>query len=296
MTLGAARARKNRWSATRSETGEPRWQHSVVARHATTLGGIGPRSTPTIVDGRVYALGATGVLRCLDGASGDQIWRVNMLQMMGSSPEEDIEGVPWGRATSPLVLEQLVVVPFRGSKGWTVLFVGCLQPRTRANWSGGAATGRWPSVPRDWLACSTQTRFSSSTRIPRRATIQKRAHVLWEVDWPGKTDSSPNCSQAAPLSGDRVLLSKGYGGGAKLLQLAKEGNGIKATATWEDASLLETKLTNVAILGDYAFGLSDGVLECVSLEAGAASVETWSVRSWPDLVGRRIAAGVDRRR
>ena len=41
-------------------TGQPRWFHAVPARHQSVLGGIGPRSTPTIDQGRVYALGAPG--------------------------------------------------------------------------------------------------------------------------------------------------------------------------------------------------------------------------------------------
>src|SRR5262245_13961651 len=45
-------------------TGKPLWGHSIVGRHENPMGGIGPRSTPTIHSGRVYALGATGILRC----------------------------------------------------------------------------------------------------------------------------------------------------------------------------------------------------------------------------------------
>ena len=60
------------WSrATRFSTGKPRWVHSITARYETISGGVGPRSTPTIDDGLVYALGATGILRCLDGRTGD---------------------------------------------------------------------------------------------------------------------------------------------------------------------------------------------------------------------------------
>ena len=37
-------------------TGELVWANSVTARHETVIGGVGPRSTPTIHAGRVYAL------------------------------------------------------------------------------------------------------------------------------------------------------------------------------------------------------------------------------------------------
>ncbi len=52
-------------------TGQLVWAHSVPARHATFVGGAGPRSTPTIDQGHVFALGATGILRCVDARRGN---------------------------------------------------------------------------------------------------------------------------------------------------------------------------------------------------------------------------------
>src|SRR6185436_15648996 len=60
-------------------TGKPVWGDSIPARHENVLGGIGPRSTPTIHNGKIYALGATGVLRCLDGATGKLLWKDDLL-------------------------------------------------------------------------------------------------------------------------------------------------------------------------------------------------------------------------
>ena len=54
-------------------TGEIEWQHADTARFNATIGGEGPRATPTIAGGRVYAMGATGVLNCLEGATGRAI-------------------------------------------------------------------------------------------------------------------------------------------------------------------------------------------------------------------------------
>ena len=56
------------------KTGQPRWIHEHDARLRDNQGGDGPRATPTIVEGRVYTLGGTGILDCLDGASGKNLW------------------------------------------------------------------------------------------------------------------------------------------------------------------------------------------------------------------------------
>src|SRR5262249_8841069 len=42
------------------QTGQPRWAHADPGRFSSVLGGDGPRATPTIHNGRVYAVGATG--------------------------------------------------------------------------------------------------------------------------------------------------------------------------------------------------------------------------------------------
>ena len=82
-------------------TGRPVWGHAIVARHENPMGGIGPRGTPTIHEGRVYALGATGVLRCLDGATGKLLWSDDLRQRYGTAKTEnwtilDEALVQWG--------------------------------------------------------------------------------------------------------------------------------------------------------------------------------------------------------
>ena len=71
-------------------TGKPRWVHAVDTRYQSVAGGVGPRSTPTIDDGLVYALGATGILRCLDGQSGTLVWSDDILPRYNVTPQQDL--------------------------------------------------------------------------------------------------------------------------------------------------------------------------------------------------------------
>jgi hypothetical protein len=60
-------------------TGGELWSNAWDALFTEALGGDGPRATPTWHDGRMYALGAEGELRCLDAATGRRIWSKNIL-------------------------------------------------------------------------------------------------------------------------------------------------------------------------------------------------------------------------
>ena len=68
------------------------------------MGGDGPRATPTIAGGKVFALGATGVLDCLDASTGKLLWTHDTLRESGE------QNLQWGKSCSPLVIEDLGLV------------------------------------------------------------------------------------------------------------------------------------------------------------------------------------------
>ena len=77
-----------------------------------------------------------------------------------------------------------------------------------------------------------------------------------------------NNSQPIVLPGDRVFVSKAYGAGCSVVQLKLQKGKWTKEQIWHRHSLMKTKFTNVVVSGRYAYGLSDGILECVDIEAG----------------------------
>jgi outer membrane protein assembly factor BamB len=90
-------------------SGEPVWTHRDAARFWESNAGAGPRATPTIDSGRVYTLGATGILNALDIRDGRMLWSRNAVADTGAKIPD------WGIASSPLALGDIVVAATAGS-------------------------------------------------------------------------------------------------------------------------------------------------------------------------------------
>ncbi|MFM7292003.1 MAG: PQQ-binding-like beta-propeller repeat protein, partial [Planctomycetia bacterium] len=255
-------------------TGAPEWTVAGKGRHETVLGGVGPRSTPTIHEGVVYAHGATGWLHAIDGATGRVLWKKDVLDELGIDPAVHAAVVAWGRAASPLVTADLVIVPAGGPRTRR----SAQDPEFLALVAFDRTTGE-----RRWTAGDEQISYVS----PQLVTFGGRqlimsvdeAHVagydpldgrkIFSHPWPGHSNSDASCSQAVPLGDRRLFVSKGYGIGAAVFEIATDtAEPWTLREVWRNAGLLKTKFTNVAIHEGHAYGLSDGILECVSVEDG----------------------------
>ena len=252
----------------KAETGEPVWVQSVKTRHATLAGGVGPRSTPTIHEGKVYTLGATGVLQCLDGTSGAVLWSDDLLARYGVEPGKDEKGVAWGRSSSPLIVDDLVVVSAGGPGGGPCVSLAAFQKDTgELVWEAGDRQVSYSSPMLANLAGMRQILSVNEDNVS--AHDPTTGSPLWSYDWPGGSTSMPNVSQPVALGQDRVLLSKGYGGGSLVLHVEETGaRQFQTREVWRTKRSLRTKFTNVVVRDGYIYGLSDGILECVDSETG----------------------------
>ena len=114
--------------------GKKLWQYQYAAEPVTGAAArqhAGPRSSPTVTDGKVVTLGATGVVSCVDAATGMALWR-----------KEEFKGVPrFFTSMSPIVVDGMAIAQLGGpGDGTTVAFdLASGNPKWKSIW-------RWPRV------------------------------------------------------------------------------------------------------------------------------------------------------
>ncbi len=233
-------------------TGKPVWKHSDAVRFYESVGGPGPRGTPTLSNGRVYALGATGIMNVLDEGSGAVVWSRNAVSDTGAK----IPG--WGISGSPLVVGDLVIVAASGNLVAYDLATG--KPR----WFG----------PRDGISYSSPQLLSIDgvpqillmTSTGATSVALADGKLLWNHSWPSDT----RIMQPAVAAEGELMISVGDGmGGSGMRRIAvKQGSsGWTTEERWTSEDLI-SNFNDFVIHNGHAFGFDYGTVACIDLKDG----------------------------
>lgn len=239
------------------DNGKLEWAQSTPVRFAETVAGIGPRSTPTIDDGKVYAMGALGDLNCLDGATGRVLWHHDVVG------ENDGEVPKWGKSCSPLVYENMVIVSAGGDDGRSLIAYD--KQSGALIWSAGDDPSSYSSPTVLTLCGRPQIVMVNQKSVTSHDPAD--GHILWDHAWPDAYVDSPNVSQPLAVGEDRVLMSKGYGIGSALWQIHRDGDDWTVEEIWRNHNL-KTKFTNAVVSDGFAYGLDENILTCIDIGTG----------------------------
>jgi len=217
--------------------------------------GDGPRATPTWDNGRIYALGATGELRCLDANTGSVFWGKNILS------DNQAKNLPWAMAASPLIVDDKVIVLPGGTSGKSVV---AYNKMTGAPvWRVLNDTQAYVSPMLVELAGRRQIVVVSSSRVV--GLSPEKGELLWEYPW--DTDMGINVSQPIPVDRNRFFISSGYGKGAALVEVKGSGNSLTASTIWENKNM-KNKFNSSVLYNGYIYGLDEGIMVCLDVNTG----------------------------
>jgi outer membrane protein assembly factor BamB len=243
-------------------TGAEIWEHADHARFFEAVGGPGPRGTPTFHEGRLYTLGATGLLNCLDAATGKAFWSRDVVA------DSDAKTQQWGFTASPVVEAGIVTVYAGGPKGRSVL--GYKAADGNLAWSAGEGTSSYSSTHLAKLGGALQILMATNTGLT--SFDPATGAILWHHNTP---DIKGARAQGAPivqptiLNDSEVLYGTGDGGTWRV-KVEKQGDKWTTAQVWESKAI-KPYFNDMVIHKGHIYGFDGSstiFFTCVDLATG----------------------------
>ncbi|MEO1369929.1 MAG: PQQ-binding-like beta-propeller repeat protein, partial [Acidobacteriota bacterium] len=224
---------------------EPRWRHGDPVRFFESNAGAGPRATPTVDGGRVFTVGATGILNALDVADGAVLWSRDLV----ADSEREIPD--WGFSGSPLVVDDLVYV---AAAGQLVAYDADSGDR---RWIG-PSSGGYSSPHRVEVGDGSAVVMLSGAGLH---AFDPRGEVVFQHEWEGFPMTQP-----AQLANGDLLFSSQEVAGTRRIQLAA-GGAKDLPERWTSRSL-KPYFNDFVVHGGHLYGFDGRILAAVDLETG----------------------------
>lgn len=222
-------------------------------------GGDGPRSTPAVNDGLVYAIDANLGVYAFDAATGKSVWKRDVMK--------DNAGVQikWQNAASP-VIDGDILLMCGGGPGQALL--GLNKKTGDVVWKGedDKMTHATPVIAdiHGVHQCIFFTQKGLAGVDPQKGT------VLWRADFPYKVSTA-----ASPVVfEDIVYCSAGYGVGAGAFKISKSGSALSAAPLWRRENECFNHWSTPVMKDGYLYGMfsfkeyGTGPVACVDIRTG----------------------------
>ncbi len=270
-TLGA-RAGNEYVMAFDRATGKKLWEYLNGRRYENDRGD-GPRSTPTIEGDRLFVLGGSGDLTCLENATGKKVWSINLIQKFGG------RNPYWGYSESPLIVGDRILVNAGGPRA-SIVAVAKADGATL--WQNHADEPGYSSPMLMRTGSLNQVIFFTGSRT--LAVDPRDGRLLWSYN----KVANGTANIATPIvRGTRVFFSSDYGTGAALLDIRAAGNLASASEVYFTRDMRNHHASSV-LIEDHVYGFSSSILTALKFDTGAMA---WRDRS----IGKGSLIFADRR-
>ena len=231
------------------------WSQHWTEHFQETMGGDGPRATPTWDNGRLFALGASGELQSLAADTGRQLWRTNILADAGAG------NLTWAMSASPLVVDNQVIVLPGGKNGRSV--VAYDADTGAVLWSALDDVAGYTAPMVVELAGVRQILVVTAARAAGLRV--EDGTLLWDFPW--VVSNVPNMAQPVVVGSDRVFLSASYGQGSAMVEVTRTGAELSAREVWR-TNRMKNKFSSSVLHNGHIYGLDESILACLDVETG----------------------------
>ncbi|MEM6673494.1 MAG: PQQ-binding-like beta-propeller repeat protein [Planctomycetota bacterium] len=222
-------------------------------------GGDGPRSTPSVADGRIHVYDAEMMLHAIDAKTGKTVWRVDVQARHGGRP------IRWQNASSPLVDDGRVYVA-GGGAGMSLLAFDA--DSGDLVWAVGDERMTHATPVTAEIDGERQVIFYVQSGLV--AVDPKTGAERWRIGFPYRTSSA-----ASPVvHGDVVYVSAGYGVGGAAIQVRREGDSFTPEFLWHQRNRLMNHWSTPVAKDGHLYGMygfkkyGEAPLACVELATG----------------------------
>ena len=237
-----------------ASTGKIIWKDSYPADDVTGPAARhpGPRSTPTVINGKVIIIGATGIISCLDAESGNLLWRNSDYANM----------VPaYFTGMSPVVFDNKCFAHLGSAESSAIIAFDLASGSIVWKYEGDGPTYSSPDIM-TFDNIKQVVMFTDKTLLGLSADNGK---MLWEIPAPVERRFY---NSSSPLIDGHKIFYTGQGLGSRAVNITKKGNDYFFSEVWENSAIGTTY--NTPVLKDgFLFGLSNrGYLYCLNASNG----------------------------
>ncbi|MBA4029581.1 MAG: polyvinylalcohol dehydrogenase [Planctomyces sp.] len=249
------------------KTKKIKWS-TPITRDVPKHGYEGSRTTPAVVDGKVYAVASSGAIVCLNASDGKPIWRKDFAQEFGGKMMSS-----WGFSESPLVDGERVLCTPGGNNAMMV----ALQKNSgklmwKSNVPDFGEAGK-PGAGYSSIVVSEAGGIRQYVQLVGRGLIGVQA-TNGKPLWGYNRVANPTANIPTPIpSGDYVFASSGYSeGGSALVKINRKGATFSADEVYyKPASELQNHHGGMVMIGDHVYmghGHNNGFPVCVEWMTG----------------------------
>jgi len=223
----------------------------------------GPRSSPAVADGKVCTLGVTGIVSCVDAASGKLAWRKD--DFPNSFPR-------FYTASSPVIVDGMCIVQVGGPSGGGIVAYALANGDQKWKWTEDGAAYSSPIVA---TIGGVKQLVTMTDKLVVGVTIAD-GKLLWQIPFP-TTGMAYNAATTI-FDGSTVIFT-GQGRGTKAVNLEKQGDAFKVADLWSNPDLAP-QFNSPILDNGFLYGLTGGRgnLYCISAKDGKTA--------WTDTTAR----------